>query len=244
MKRIFKRSWRSTTFQRRNQRPAHVGLRRRGNACPDRRRDGPRPEFSQKRKRSSGFDTGSRPSFKKGKSYPTSLIQLAGSELVALDSALNLTPFCGALAGLLADPGIIKAGVAIRDDIRALQKLHEFLHPAGLPTSPRWRSSAASRRRASARWRPSSWACRISKAAQCSNWAKKVPSTPQPDPLCRRHRCVDRPGNLFTYDAQSGAEIGERNPSEEGHPSPLPRPPLPRKTFARYRIPVHGFPSW
>ncbi len=72
-----------------------------------------------------GFDTESRPSFKKGKSYPTSLIQLAGSELVVL-IRLNLTPFCGALAGLLADPGIIKAGVAIRDDIRALQKLHEF----------------------------------------------------------------------------------------------------------------------
>ena len=56
-----------------------------------------------------GFDTESRPSFKKGKSYPTSLIQLAGSELVVL-IRLNLTPFCGALAGLLADPGIIKAG--------------------------------------------------------------------------------------------------------------------------------------
>lgn len=77
-----------------------------------------------------GFDTESRPSFKKGKSYPTSLIQLAGSELVVL-IRLNLTPFCGALAGLLADPGIIKAGVAIRDDIRALQKLHEFT-PGGL----------------------------------------------------------------------------------------------------------------
>ena len=77
-----------------------------------------------------GFDTESRPSFKKGKSYPTSLIQLAGSELVVL-IRLNLTPFCEALAGLLADPGVIKAGVAIRDDMRALQKLHEFT-PAGL----------------------------------------------------------------------------------------------------------------
>ena len=56
-----------------------------------------------------GFDTDSSPSFKKGKSYPTSLIQLAGSELVVL-IRLNLTPFGGARAGLLADPGIIKAG--------------------------------------------------------------------------------------------------------------------------------------
>ena len=107
-----------------------------------------------------GFDTESRPSFKKGKSYPTSLIQLAGSELVVL-IRLNLTPFCGALAGLLADPGIIKAGVAIRDDIRALQKLHEFTPAQGL------RTLAAQL-----------MGCRISKAAQCSNWAKKA-LTPQ-----------------------------------------------------------------
>ena len=37
-----------------------------------------------------GFDTESRPSFKKGKSYPTSLIQLAGSELVVLLSLIHI----------------------------------------------------------------------------------------------------------------------------------------------------------
>ena len=125
-----------------------------------------------------GFDTESRPSFKKGKSYPTSLIQLAGSELVVL-IRLNLTPFCGALAGLLADPGIIKAGVAIRDDIRALQKLRE-----------------------------------------------KDPHAAA-DPLCR-HRCVDRPGNLFTYDG-SGVKSGEGTLLKKGIPLPSPAPlSLPR----------------
>ena len=50
-----------------------------------------------------GFDTESRPSFKKGKSYPTSLIQLAGSELVVL-IRLNLTPFCGNVRGVWLVP--------------------------------------------------------------------------------------------------------------------------------------------
>ena len=113
-----------------------------------------------------GFDTESRPSFKKGKSYPTSLIQLAGSELVVL-IRLNLTPFCGALAGLLADPGIIKAGVAIRDDIRALQKLHEFT-PGGLADL----AEMAKQRGIKAQ------GLRTLAAAQCSNWAKKT-LTPQ-----------------------------------------------------------------
>ena len=93
-----------------------------------------------------GFDTESRPSFKKGKSYPTSLIQLAGSELVVL-IRLNLTPFCGALAGLLAD----LAEMAKQRGIKA----------QGL------RTLAAQL-----------MGCRISKAAQCSNWAKKT-LTPQ-----------------------------------------------------------------
>ncbi|MFR0873639.1 MAG: 3'-5' exonuclease [Bilophila wadsworthia] len=114
-----------------------------------------------------GFDTESRPSFKKGKSYPTSLIQLAGSELVVL-IRLNLTPFCGALAGLLADPGIIKAGVAIRDDIRALQKLHEFTRRA----CDRRDGETARHQGAGLTLAAQLMGCRISKAAQCSTGRK------------------------------------------------------------------------
>ena len=123
-----------------------------------------------------GFDTESRPSFKKGKSYPTSLIQLAGSELVVL-IRLNLTPFCGALAGLLADPGIIKAGVAIRDDIRALQKLHEFT-PGGLADLAEMAKQRGIKAQGLRTLAAQLMGCRISKAAQCSNWAKKT-LTPQ-----------------------------------------------------------------
>ncbi|MEG1609813.1 MAG: 3'-5' exonuclease, partial [Bilophila sp.] len=77
-----------------------------------------------------GFDTESRPSFKKGKSYPTSLIQLAGADIVVL-IRLPHAPFTEALTRLLAHPHVVKAGVAIRDDIRSLQRLHPF-EPGGL----------------------------------------------------------------------------------------------------------------
>ena len=64
-----------------------------------------------------GFDTETRPSFRKGKSYPTTLMQIAGSRSVVLIQ-LGRTPFSERLARLLSDPGVVKAGVAIREDMR------------------------------------------------------------------------------------------------------------------------------
>lgn len=118
-----------------------------------------------------GFDTESRPSFKKGKSYPTSLIQLASADVVVL-VRLNRVPFAETLAQLLADPQIIKAGVAIRDDIRALLRLCPFV-PAGLSDL----AEMAKKRNIGAQGLRTLAAHllggRISKAAQCSNWEKK-----------------------------------------------------------------------
>ena len=118
-----------------------------------------------------GFDTESRPSFKKGKSYPTSLIQLASADVVVL-VRLNRVPFSETLTQLLADPQIIKAGVAIRDDIRALLRLHPFV-PAGLSDL----ADMAKKRNIGAQGLRTLAAHllggRISKAAQCSNWEKK-----------------------------------------------------------------------
>lgn len=67
-----------------------------------------------------GFDTESRPTFRKGQNYPASLLQLACAEAVylfQLQRLKHLQP----IMGLLANGAVIKAGVAIRDDIRKLQ---------------------------------------------------------------------------------------------------------------------------
>jgi hypothetical protein len=77
-----------------------------------------------------GFDIETRPSFKKGDFYPPALLQLAGAEAVFIFQLAAIGGLPAELAGLLADPGITKAGVAIDRDIRELRSLTEF-QPAG-----------------------------------------------------------------------------------------------------------------
>jgi ribonuclease D len=72
-----------------------------------------------------GFDTESRPSFRRGDNHPVALLQLAGAERVYLFQ-LQLLDNLDPILALLADPAIRKAGVAIRDDIRKLQELGGF----------------------------------------------------------------------------------------------------------------------
>lgn len=123
-----------------------------------------------------GFDTESRPSFKKGKVYPTSLIQLAATDVAVL-IRVNQAPFSEGLAALLADPGVIKAGVAIRDDMRSLQKLRPFA-PAGLADLADMAKKRGIKAQGLRTLAAHLMGARISKAAQCSNWAKKT-LTPQ-----------------------------------------------------------------
>ena len=72
-----------------------------------------------------GFDTETRPSFRKGRKNRVSLIQLASGDLACL-FRINRIGFPDDLAGLLSDPRVIKAGVAIHDDIRFLRSIRKF----------------------------------------------------------------------------------------------------------------------
>jgi ribonuclease D len=76
-----------------------------------------------------GFDTETRPSFRKGRKNKVSLIQLANDDLACL-IRINKVGIPSELAGLLANPGIIKAGVAVHDDIRFLKRVKGF-NPSG-----------------------------------------------------------------------------------------------------------------
>ena len=72
-----------------------------------------------------GFDTETRPSFHKGKRNAVSLLQLSTSREVFL-FRLNYLHLPTALKKLFENEKIIKLGVALHEDIQALQKLASF----------------------------------------------------------------------------------------------------------------------
>jgi ribonuclease D len=76
-----------------------------------------------------GFDTETRPSFRKGRRNKVSLVQLSGKNLACL-FRINKLGIPDELRDILANPGIIKAGVALHDDIRFLGNVRKF-QPAG-----------------------------------------------------------------------------------------------------------------
>ena len=72
-----------------------------------------------------GFDTETRPSFRKGRKNKVSLIQLSEGNIAYL-FRINKIGIPDKLADILADPGIVKAGVAIHDDLRFLKSIRKF----------------------------------------------------------------------------------------------------------------------
>ena len=72
-----------------------------------------------------GFDTETRPTFKKGRKNSVSLIQLSTGDLACL-FRINRIGIPDEMVRMLSDPNIIKAGVAVHDDIRFLKGVKKF----------------------------------------------------------------------------------------------------------------------
>lgn len=72
-----------------------------------------------------GFDTETRPSFRRGERYPPCLVQVATARAVYLFQLSSEGSF-PLIAELLASPRIVKAGVAMADDLRPLRQVFPF----------------------------------------------------------------------------------------------------------------------
>jgi ribonuclease D len=72
-----------------------------------------------------GFDTETRPTFKKGALNKVALLQLS-TETTAILFRLNKIGLPLELTSILSNKNIIKAGVAIDDDLKSLKKLTKF----------------------------------------------------------------------------------------------------------------------
>lgn len=115
-----------------------------------------------------GFDTETRPSFKKGQFFKVALLQLATPQKVYL-IRLHHTGLTEEITSIFENPNIVKAGVAIRDDIKTLQKLKRF-HPAAFVDLATVAKESGLLVESVKKLTGLLLGFRISKSAQTSNW--------------------------------------------------------------------------
>ncbi|MBL6918912.1 MAG: 3'-5' exonuclease domain-containing protein 2 [Puniceicoccaceae bacterium] len=117
-----------------------------------------------------GFDTETRPSFKKGDYYPPALIQLATKHCVYL-FRISETETFDPLLPILESPHILKTGVAIKDDVKELRAMEDFT-PNGFIEIADITVRLGYENRGLRALAGLLLQGRISKAAQVTNWAR------------------------------------------------------------------------
>jgi ribonuclease D len=117
-----------------------------------------------------GFDTETRPVFKKHQSNQVALLQLS-CENEAFLFRLNKIGLPDELTEILSNPNIIKSGVAIRDDIKDLRKLNDFA-PAGFAELQTIVNNYGIEDAGLKKLTANILGFRISKSEQLSNWER------------------------------------------------------------------------
>ena len=128
-----------------------------------------------KKQRVLGFDIECKPNFKRGPNNPPALIQLATADQAFLFRLFPVMKL-GRLIEILEDPEIIKTGVAIKDDLKNLNKIEDF-NPAGFEDLATLAKSLEVEQTGLRNLTAIFFRQRLSKSAQLSNWQKR-PLTP------------------------------------------------------------------
>jgi ribonuclease D len=119
-----------------------------------------------------GFDTETKPSFKKGESYPPSLVQLAASDVVYVIQLGELRDRDW-FRRIFTSNRIVKAGVSTGYDVKKLQELHAF-EPGGFVDLADLAAKAGIRNRGLRGLAGLLMGIRVSKGARRSNWARRT----------------------------------------------------------------------
>ena len=119
-----------------------------------------------------GFDTETRPSFKKGSINEVALLQLSTSDQAFL-FRLNRIGIPDELYSVLVDPAIYKAGVAIHDDITGLKRIKPFT-PGGFIDLQDYVKDFGIEDNGLKKLAANILGIRISKRQQTSNWEQEM----------------------------------------------------------------------
>ncbi len=119
-----------------------------------------------------GFDTETKPVFVRGQQNKVALMQVALPDKVFL-IRLKQTGITPHLVEFLESDSILKAGVALRDDIKALQRLKHY-KPGGFIELASMSKEAGLQVESVKKLTALLLGFRISKSAQTSNWEAEV----------------------------------------------------------------------
>ena len=132
-----------------------------------------------KRQKIIGFDTESRPSFSPDQPhYGVSLLQLSGAEKAFLFRIKLMGGIPKPLRAVLSNENIIKVGAAVNDDVRGLEKHHDF-PPRGFVDLQKIVWEYGIKDKAVKKMAAIILGIKISKTQQLSNWEAETLSDAQ-----------------------------------------------------------------
>ena len=153
-----------------------------------------------------GFDTETRPSFKRGEHHRVALLQLA-TESDAFLIRLNKTGIPTPLKQYLEDPGITKVGLSTTDDFHQLTRICD-IHPAGFVELQQLVKQYSIADMSLQKISSILFQHKISKGQQLTNW-----ESPSLTDAQQQYAAIDAWACLRIYEhLQSGAFAPEQSP--------------------------------
>lgn len=117
-----------------------------------------------------GFDTESRPAFRRGESFPVALIQFATASAAFIVRPQMISDL-GPLWDILESAEVLKAGIALQQDIHKLTEFRRF-RPAGFVDLAALAAKMGFRKTGTRGLAAAILGFRVSKGAQRSNWGR------------------------------------------------------------------------
>lgn len=162
-----------------------------------------------------GFDTETKPSFKKGQNNNVALVQMATRDECFLFRICHIG-LCDSLKSLLEDPDKLKIGLSIHDDFHNLNKKYE-LQPAGFVDLQNFAKEYRIADNSLTKIYALLFGKRISKSQRLTNWEAQSLSSGQ-----QSYAALDAIACVRIYDK---LKSGEFIPTESKYFRPAPPPP-------------------
>jgi ribonuclease D len=172
-----------------------------------------------------GFDIETKPSFRPGENYPPALVQLAAAHEVFIFQLTRLNDVTE-IYRLLAQGSHIKAGIALRDDLKKLRERQEF-QPAGFVEIADLSRAVGIKQTGLRPLAAILLGFRVSKREQRSNWGRRELTDSQvryaaTDAWVSRDLYV----RLKTLVAEFKRDVPPDSPAPPESPQPPPDPPV------------------